>query len=140
MVQACSRSCTGECSSSCASTCFGDCDNACNTESALTVIDNLGSNIKKDKLISSKDFSELKSAIENELKRRNKSSLIHKNSNSTNLGNIVYKEHIQNIINDIKSVDSSKSFSLNTNNIVYANDLNAPILTIKEFMLENLKS
>lgn len=134
----CSSNCSGGCYG-CDSTCDSACDNACKTDSAPETISNLGINIKQGEIIKSEDFKELKTAIENELKRRNKSNLISANSNPTNIGNIVHKEHIQNIFSDIKSIDSSKTQSIDSTDIVYVKDLKEAAKSIQLFMNENLK-
>lgn len=132
--------CAGTCSNTCSTTCAGTCDNACSSTSASDDIANLGSDITIGKFISSADFKIIKTKIENELTRRNKSNLINHYSQSAEVGNIVTREHIDKIYNDIDNSGVQRTYNVGSDNIVRASDLTNAISDIKILMLEKVNS
>lgn len=143
---ACSNSCSGcsGCSgcSSCIGTCSGDCNNACTATSQAENITNIGVDITEGNFITKESINDLKIAINEELTRRNKESLITDLTNIPIKGIEINTEHINILIddyNDIGSDDIDENLKVSIEDTVVANKFEELKNKIKLRKSENIK-
>lgn len=147
----CANSCYGGCTScqgcsscsgcsACTGTCTGYCDNSCTAANSAQVIANLGSNILAKGIFIAGDFSDLKTAIRNEFSRRSK-TLPTGDSYSVNpaIGVVLSKEHIQRVLDDVHTFNSSQNQSVGIGNVVKTSDSASTISYIQTLMSQNVR-
>lgn len=159
MCGGCAGSCVGSClgctsctscsgcsgcsgCTSCTGTCSGDCNNACTAASEAEAIANIGSDIVKYEFINKESIDNIKIAINEELIRRNKASLISDFVNTTDIGEQIKTEHINTSIddyNDISNDDIDESFKISLNDLISATDFDELKNKIKLRKSENIK-
>jgi hypothetical protein len=132
----CSGSCGSGCRGACSGTCGDKCNTACTADNQAEVIANLGSGIVKGQPIKAEDIIEVKNAIVNEFKRRNKTGYTTYTVEPSN-GSLILYEHGRKILEDCYNFDNSKDWRININKsgiVAKADSLTDAIEYIKTLM------
>jgi hypothetical protein len=132
----CSGGCGSECRGACSGTCGDKCNTACTADNQAENIANLGSGIAKGKPIKAEDILEVKNAIVNEFKRRNKTGYTTYTVEPSNGSPILY-EHGRKILEDCYNFNNSKDWRININKsgiVAKADSLTDAIEYIKTLM------